>query len=111
MQQVLGNLITNAIDSMLGTPDGGRMVTIKSSISTGGDAQVSVEDLGTGLAPADKDRIFEPFYTTKPHGMGMGLMFCRSVIEAHGGRLWATENHPQGAAFHFALPANADDPS
>jgi signal transduction histidine kinase len=111
MQQVLGNLIANAIDSMLGAPDGGRVLTVKSSISAGGDAQVAVEDLGSGLAPADKDRIFEPFYTTKPDGMGMGLMFCRSVIEAHGGRLWATDNHPQGAVFHFTLPANTDDPS
>lgn len=109
MQQVLYNLIANSIDSMLGAPNGGRMLTIKSSISEGGDTQVSVEDLGSGLAPADKDRIFEPFYTTKPDGMGMGLMFCRSVIEAHGGRLWATDNQPQGAIFHFMLPANADD--
>jgi signal transduction histidine kinase len=69
-----------------------------------------VEDSGTGMDPNYKERIFEPFFTTKPDGMGMGLMFCRSTIEAHGGRLWMTDNEPHGAIFHFTLPS-ADDPT
>jgi signal transduction histidine kinase len=61
------------------------------------------------MDPNSKERIFEPFYTTKPDGMGMGLMFCRSVIESHGGRLWTTDNEPHGSIFQFTLPS-ADDP-
>jgi signal transduction histidine kinase len=64
---------------------------------------VSVSDTGVGLPPQKAEQIFEPFFTTKPHGTGMGLRISRSIIEAHGGRLWATENHPKGASFHFTL--------
>jgi signal transduction histidine kinase len=67
---------------------------------------VAVKDSGPGLAPASLERLFDPFYTTKPEGLGMGLSICRSIIEAHGGRLWVTANLPQGAIFHFTMPTH-----
>jgi signal transduction histidine kinase len=77
-------------------------------ISTGEDGangvRIAVRDWGPGLKPESLDRLFDAFYTTKPDGMGMGLSICRSIIEAHGGRLWATTNVPQGAIFQFTLP-------
>ena len=69
---------------------------------------VAVQDSGPGLAPETLERLFEPFYTTKPGGLGMGLSICRSIIEAHGGRLWASANLPRGAIFHFTVPACPD---
>jgi len=111
MQQVVFNLIANAVDGMARTPESERVLTITSSFSHPGDALVRIGDTGSGIALTDKERIFEPFFTTKPNGMGMGLMFCRSVIEGHGGRLWAMDNQPRGAVFHFTLPANDEDPS
>jgi signal transduction histidine kinase len=69
---------------------------------------VAVRDSGPGLAPASLERLFGAFYTTKPGGLGMGLSICRSIIEAHGGRLWATANVPQGAVFQFTVPAHPD---
>jgi signal transduction histidine kinase len=69
---------------------------------------VSVEDTGKGIQPSAIDRIFNPLFTTKAHGMGMGLAICRSIIEAHGGRLWMTANLPRGAIFHFTLPTHLD---
>jgi signal transduction histidine kinase len=72
---------------------------------------VSVEDSGKGLEPSAIDRIFNPLFTTKAHGMGMGLPICRSIIEAHGGRLWVTDNLPRGAIFHFTVPAHPDSAS
>jgi len=71
-------------------------------------ASVEVRDSGPGLAPADIHRVFEAFYTTKPGGLGLGLSICRSIIEAHDGRLWASPNVPRGASFRFALPAIAN---
>jgi signal transduction histidine kinase len=68
---------------------------------------VAVKDSGPGLAPASLERLFDPFYTTKPGGLGMGLSICRSIIEAHGGRLWVIPNQPQGAVFNFMVPAHA----
>ncbi len=73
-----------------------------------GDALVAVRDSGPGLAPAALERLFEAFHTTKPNGLGLGLSICRSIIEAHGGRLWPTANAPRGAVFQFRLPANPD---
>jgi signal transduction histidine kinase len=67
-----------------------------------------VEDSGPGIEPENIDRVFKAFYTTKPDGIGMGLSICRSIVEAHGGRLWATANVPHGATFQFTLPVNAD---
>jgi signal transduction histidine kinase len=68
---------------------------------------VTVKDSGPGLTPASLENLFAPFYTTKPGGLGMGLSICRSIIEAHGGRLWVTANLPQGAIFHFTVPGSA----
>lgn len=106
LQQVAANLIGNALDAMRSTA-GPHLLRITSRRHEPGEVLVSIEDTGTGLDPADQDRIFEPFFTTKPEGMGMGLMFCRSTIEAHGGRLWVLNRTPQGAIFRFSLPAAA----
>jgi signal transduction histidine kinase len=105
LQQVILNLIVNAVEAMSGVSEGARELLI----STGKDASnavlVAVRDSGSGLDPKGLDRLFDAFYTTKPSGMGMGLSICRSIIEAHGGRVWATANVPQGAVFKFTLPA------
>jgi signal transduction histidine kinase len=106
LQQVVLNLVTNAVDAMSAVIDRPRVLRLKSSLHEFGNVLVSVEDTGTGPDPKHWDRIFEAFFTTKSDGMGMGLLICRSIIEAHGGRLWATSNGAQGAIFHFTLPAN-----
>jgi len=105
LQQVLLNLITNAIDSMAAT-DGVRMLCVTSKVHDSELVMVSVEDTGKGIEPKDIEQIFNPFFTTKSHGMGMGLSICRSIIEAHEGRLWATPNGVQGAVFQFILPVD-----
>jgi signal transduction histidine kinase len=107
LQQVMLNLILNAIQSMSGVADGNRELQI--SIDAGpseGSVRVGVRDTGPGLSQESLPRLFEPFYTTKPEGMGMGLSICRSIIEAHGGRLCAIPGEPQGALFHFTIPAD-----
>ena len=101
LQQVLVNLITNAIDSMADV-DGSRVLCVKSMIQDDGDVRVSVADSGAGVGSQDVDRVFNPLFTTKPDGMGMGLAICRSIIEAHHGRLWVAPNIPRGAVFHFS---------
>jgi signal transduction histidine kinase len=105
LQQVLLNLITNASESMA-TKDGPRVLRIRSE-NDGGDVVVSVADTGPGIGPEEVERIFNPLFTTKSGGMGMGLSICRSIIEAHEGRLWVTPNKPQGAVFHFLLRAES----
>jgi PAS domain S-box-containing protein len=111
LQQVMLNLIVNAIQSMSGVEDGNRELQISTvSIEPEGMC-VSVRDTGHGLRPESLPRLFEPFYTTKPDGMGMGLSICRSIIEAHGGRLWATGCEPRGALFQFTIPATRADGS
>jgi signal transduction histidine kinase len=105
LQQVLLNLITNAIDSMA-AKDGPRVLCVKSKIHDSGGVMVSVEDTGTGVEPKDIDQIFNPLVTTKSNGMGMGLSICRSIIEAHDGRLWVKPNTPDGAVFQFMLLAD-----
>jgi PAS domain S-box-containing protein len=107
LQQVLLNLIMNGVDAMSAVTDRPRILTIKSRSVEPTGVRVAVEDTGAGLDQATADRIFEPFFTTKPKGMGMGLSICRSIIEAHGGRLWAAPNSPEGAKFEFTLPADA----
>jgi signal transduction histidine kinase len=104
LQQVVSNLVENAIDAMSSVTDQPRVLLVEYQRQDADNVLVSVKDSGSGLNPQDSDRLFEPFFTTKPDGMGMGLMFCRSIIEAHGGRLWATDNVPQGAVFQFTLP-------
>jgi signal transduction histidine kinase len=97
---VFVNLITNAIDSMAAV-DGSRILSVKSRMNDDGEVTISVADTGTGIGSQDVDRIFNPLFTTKSDGMGMGLAICRSIIEAHDGRLWVVPNTPRGAVFHF----------
>jgi signal transduction histidine kinase len=99
------NLITNAIDAMSAVTDHPKMLTITSKPAEPGEMLVAVEDTGTGLDPGIADRIFTPFVTTKPAGMGMGLSICRSIIEAHGGRLWVSPCVPCGTVFRFTVPS------
>jgi signal transduction histidine kinase len=103
LQQVMLNLIINAIQAMSGSADGIRELRI-STESTKDEVRVAVRDTGPGLNADNLQLPFEPFYTTKPSGMGMGLSICRAIVEEHGGRLWASKNEPQGALFQFALP-------
>jgi C4-dicarboxylate-specific signal transduction histidine kinase len=104
LQQVVLNLVLNAIEAMGGVGDLARVLRVNSQRGDCSNVLVEVEDTGTGLDAANKDRIFDPFFTTKPAGMGMGLSICRSIIEAHGGRLWATANPPRGSVFRFTVP-------
>jgi signal transduction histidine kinase len=101
LQQVLVNLITNAIESMAAS-DEPRVLSVTSDVDAG-SIQISVRDTGTGFGEDDIERIFDPLFTRKPDGMGMGLAICRSIIEAHHGRIWATPNKPQGAIFQLVL--------
>src|SRR5207249_5964614 len=103
LQQVMLNLMMNAIEAMsqVTTP---RELLISSGADDAKGVVVVVRDSGPRLDSKNLDRLFEPFYTTKPQGMGMGLAICRSIIEAHGGRLWATQNDSRGATFQFMLP-------
>jgi PAS domain S-box-containing protein len=103
LQQVMLNLILNAIEALSGTSGGLRELLIKSEYSETNGVLVAVQDSGPGLTPESLEHLFDAFYTTKPGGMGMGLPICRSIIEAHGGRIWATANIPRGAALQFAL--------
>jgi signal transduction histidine kinase len=105
LSQVVSNLVTNAVDAMSSVTDRARVLRIRSKLHEPDSIMVSVEDAGIGLDAEHKDRIFEPFFTTKSHGLGMGLMICQSIIEAHGGRLWMMNNVSQGATFHFTLLA------
>ena len=100
------NLIINAVEAMSGVTEGARDLLISTGEAESDGVLVAVRDSGPGLAPATLERLFEAFYTTKPGGLGMGLSICRSIIEAHGGRLWASANVPRGAIFHFTVPAH-----
>jgi C4-dicarboxylate-specific signal transduction histidine kinase len=111
LQQVILNLILNAIEAMSAMSEGSRELLITKSTNESNDVLVAVRDSGPGLAPAAIEHLFKAFYTTKPGGMGMGLSICRSIIEAHGGRLWASANTPRGAVFQFTLPSNSYVPS
>jgi PAS domain S-box-containing protein len=104
LQQVLLNYVINGCDAMDGQPTD-RLLLVRTQAANGG-VEVAVTDRGTGIPPADIERIFEPFMTTKPRGMGLGLAICRSIVEAHGGRAWASNNADRGATLHFELPAN-----
>jgi PAS domain S-box-containing protein len=105
LQQVLLNLITNAVDAMSSVTDRPKVLTIASECTEPDGMLVTVEDTGTGLDPAMADRIFTPFVTTKPNGMGMGLSICKSIIEAHGGRFWMASSVPWGTVFQFTVPS------
>jgi signal transduction histidine kinase len=108
LQQVLLNLIVNAIEAMSGVLDRPRELTLAAQPHTrpdGGGVRVTVQDTGVGITPEQLERLFEAFFTTKPHGLGMGLSISRSIVEDHGGRLWATGNPGPGTTFEFTLPA------
>jgi PAS domain S-box-containing protein len=107
LQQVLMNLMINGIDAMKAV-DGPRQLTLGTRNDSNQQLLVSVEDTGIGLPPNHGDQIFNAFFTTKEHGTGMGLRISRTIIEAHGGRLWATDNYPRGASFHFTLAVFSD---
>jgi signal transduction histidine kinase len=107
LQQVLMNLMINGIDAMKEV-NGARELALKSQTAEGDQLLVSVSDSGVGLPAQHLDHIFNAFFTTKSYGTGMGLRISRSIVEAHGGRLWATGNSPRGASFHFALPTQID---
>jgi PAS domain S-box-containing protein len=105
LQQVLLNLITNAAEAMSAVTGRERQLTIHTVLNEPASVRVTVEDTGCGIDAAHLDRIFDPFFTTKSHGMGLGLSICRSIVEAHGGKLWALRRNPFGTAFHLSLPS------
>ena len=107
LQQVMMNLCINSIDAMKDV-DGTRELIVKSQQAENEHLMVSVSDTGVGLPPQQAEQIFNAFFTTKPHGTGMGLRISRSIIESHGGRLWATDNSPRGASFHFTLSTKGE---
>ena len=111
LQQVLLNLIMNAIEAMRGVDEGPRELWVDSKRVESREVLIAVRDSGPGLDAKSLDHLFEAFYTTKPEGLGMGLAISRSIIEAHGGRLWATANAPHGAVFQFTLPTGGERPS
>ena len=104
LQQVVVNLILNAVEAMSSIDAGARELLISTEQDQTG-VLVAVRDSGPGIEPGNLERVFEPFYTTKTSGVGMGLSICRSIIDGHGGRLWAEANEPRGAVFQFTLPA------
>lgn len=104
LQQVLLNLVVNALDAVADRPAGGRLVVVRTSCEGKDRVVLSTEDSGKGIAPEDRERVFEAFYTTKAEGLGVGLAISRTIVEAHGGRLWAESNPGAGATFRCALP-------
>jgi C4-dicarboxylate-specific signal transduction histidine kinase len=107
LQQVVLNLIVNAVQAMGAIAEGPRELFITTARAESNGVLVAVKDSGSGLDPANLEQLFTPFYTTKPGGLGMGLSICRSIIEAHGGRMWVTANQPRGAIFHFTVSTDA----
>jgi signal transduction histidine kinase len=105
------NLVMNGIEAMSSVSDRPRDLVITTRNLAPDQVQVTVDDAGTGLDPTALDKIFDPFYTTKPSGMGMGLAICRSILQAHGGRLWAAAKDGPGTRFHFTLPTSREDES
>jgi C4-dicarboxylate-specific signal transduction histidine kinase len=104
LQQVLLNLIMNGVEAMSGVAGRTRELKVSSTLAEPGSVLVAVEDTGTGLDPSVAEHMFQPFFTTKPDGLGMGLAICRSIVEAHGGRLWVSPRAPHGADVRFTVP-------
>jgi C4-dicarboxylate-specific signal transduction histidine kinase len=109
LRQVLLNLITNAIDAMSAVEEP-RILSVRSETHEGESVKVSVADTGAGIESQNAGQIFNPLYTTKADGMGMGLAICRSIVEAHDGRLWVAANAPRGAVFQFTLRSAGSEP-
>jgi len=107
LQQVILNLMLNGIDAMRDVHNRRRVLQIKSGVTESGDVRVAVEDCGIGVDPADVDRLFDHFFTTKADGLGLGLPISRSIVMAHGGRLWASPAPARGAVFQFTIPRSA----
>jgi C4-dicarboxylate-specific signal transduction histidine kinase len=108
LQQVIINLIVNGMEAMAPVTDRSRELVVRSQLDASGEVLIAVEDSGIGIDPENAKRLFNAFFTTKPSGMGMGLSICRSIIENHDGRLWASRNAGHGATFQFALPSRPE---
>ena len=108
LQQVLLNLIMNGVEAMRGVTERRRELTVSSTFAEQTSVLVSVKDTGPGIVPALAERMFQPFFTTKSEGLGMGLAICRSIIEVHGGRLWVSPRAPHGADVRFTVPLWAE---
>ena len=104
LQQVLLNLIMNGVEAMSGVTERTRELSVSSTLAEPSGVLIAIKDTGPGLDPAVADRMFQPFFTTKPDGLGMGLAICRSIVEAHGGRLWVSPREPHGADVRFTVP-------
>lgn len=104
LEQVVLNLVMNGCDAIANDPSGDRKLIIRTKLNNGEGICVSVTDKGAGLATENIEKVFEPFFSTKPHGMGLGLSVCRTIIDAHGGKLWAANNPERGATFYFTIP-------
>jgi len=108
LQQVLLNLIMNGVEAMKGVTERARELSVSSMLAEPGGVLVTIQDTGAGLDPAVAERMFQPFFTTKSDGLGMGLAICRSIVEAHGGRLWVSPRAPHGADVRFTVPVWAE---
>jgi signal transduction histidine kinase len=108
LQQVIINLIVNGMEAMAPVADRSRALVIRSQLDDAGRVLVAVDDAGVGIDSGNARQLFEPFFTTKPSGMGMGLSICRSIVESHGGTIWASPNTGPGATFQFALPSRLE---
>ena len=106
LQQVIINLVINAVQAMATVTDRERVLFIRTQRQDSDQVLVAVEDAGVGIEPGKADRLFSAFYTTKPDGLGMGLSICRSIIDAHGGRVWASRNTGPGMTFQFTISAD-----
>jgi signal transduction histidine kinase len=111
LQQVLINLVVNAIQAMASVTDRPRELLLRSREDEAGQALVAVQDSGIGIDPENESRLFDTFFTTKPDGVGMGLSICRSIVEAHGGKVSASRNPGPGTTFQFTLPSAGADHS
>ena len=109
IQQVLVNLLRNACEAVSENPVEARSVTVRTT-TVGGLVGVSIADNGPGLPELQGNNVFEPFVTTKPNGLGMGLAISRTIVEAHGGQIWAAANPSRGVTFHFTLPVTDKEP-
>ena len=108
---MLINLVTNACDAMADMPREARVLTIRTGLDGNGFVLISVCDAGPGIAEGKLEQVFEPFFTSKANGMGLGLSVCRTIVNAHGGKLWAEHNSGRGATFHLSLPVKSRRPA